>query len=141
MLSSQSTTAGSRLQRIQVGTIGAADAKPTTTALIPAQVLTGRVTYADTGKGVPHAPLEVRASFGRAVLPTEFETDDQGRFRVNPPPADRSFAVRAYPPAGQPYLMASKSLVWPKGAIEQSLDLTLPRGVLIRGTVTEEGSE
>ena len=61
-----------------------------TAALVPAQVLTGRVTYADTGKGVPHAPLEVMASHGGVAIPAEFETDDEGRFRVNPPPADRS---------------------------------------------------
>jgi hypothetical protein len=39
---------------------------------------------------------------------------------------------------GQPYLIAMNALVWPKGALEQSLDLALPRGVSLRGTVTEE---
>ena len=70
----------------------------------------------------------------------EFETDAEGRSRVNPPPADRSYSVTAYPPEGQPYLIAAKRLEWPKGALEQSLDLALPRGVLIHGKVTEEGS-
>ena len=36
--------------------------------------------------------------------------------------------------------MSSKKLDWPKGAIEHSLDLALPRGMLVRGRVTEEGS-
>ena len=63
-------------------------------------------------------------------------TDGSGRI---PRPATTS-RVNAAPPAGQPYLGASKSFDWPKGAIEHSLDLSLPRGVLIRGKVTEEGS-
>ncbi len=32
------------------------------------------------------------------------------------------------------------NLAWPKGATEQAVDLALPRGVLIRGKVTEEGT-
>jgi protocatechuate 3,4-dioxygenase beta subunit len=128
------------LQRIEVETNGASESKPMNAALVPAQILTGRVTYADSGKGVPHAPLDLYASRGRAAIPADFETDDEGRFRVNPPPADRSYNVWAYPPAGQPYLIAAKHLEWPKGALEQSLDIALPRGVLIHGKVTEEGS-
>jgi hypothetical protein len=111
-----------------------------TATLVPAQILTGRVTYADTGKGVPHAPLGVMSGQGRIGILSDFETDAEGRFRVNPPPADRSFNVTAFPPQGQPYLIATNRLEWPKGAIEQSLDLALPRGALIRGKVTEEGS-
>ena len=49
----------------------------------------------------------------------------QGRFRVNPPPADRTVTIIAYPPEGQPYLIATESIEWPKGALEQSLDLAL----------------
>ena len=128
------------LQTIQVETDGASESKSMTAALVPAQILTGRVTYADTGKGVPHAPLEVMASQGRVGILSEFETDAEGRFRVNPPPADRSYSVTAFPRQGQPYLIATKRLEWPKGALEQSLDLALPRGVLIHGKVTEEGS-
>jgi protocatechuate 3,4-dioxygenase beta subunit len=128
------------LQTIGVDTESASKSKPVTAALVPAQILNGRVTYGDTGKPVPHAPLEVWASHGRAVIPNGFETDAEGHFRVNPPPADRSYNVWAYPPEGQPYLIARKRLEWPKGALEVSLDLALPRGVLIHGKVTEEGS-
>ncbi len=59
---------------------------------------------------------------------------------MNPPPADRTVTIIAFAPEGQPYLTATVSIEWPKGALEQSLDLALPRGVLIHGTVTEEGS-
>ena len=54
--------------------------------------------------------------------------------------ADGIYNVWAYPPEGQPYLMDHQRIVWNKAALEQSVDLTLPRGVAIRGTVTEEGS-
>jgi RNA polymerase sigma factor (sigma-70 family) len=128
------------LQRIQVDTNVASDSKPMTAALVPAQILTGRVTYADTGKGAPHAPLHVMASHGTLRTPADFETDGEGRFRLNPPPADHSFYITAYPPAGQPYLAAEKGLEWPKGSLEQSFDLALRRGVSIHGKITEDGS-
>jgi hypothetical protein len=69
---------GFGLQRIPVEVTGDIDTKPLTAALVPAQVLTGRVTYADTRKGVPHAPLEVMASEGRIAIPVQFETDQEG---------------------------------------------------------------
>ncbi len=128
------------LQRIQVEPDDTSESKSMSAALVPPQTITGRVTYADTGEGVPHAPLEVRSSEGRVALVSEFETDETGRFRINPPPADRVFGITAYPPEGQPYLIAQGRIDWPKGALEQSLDLALPRGVLIRGTVTEAGT-
>ena len=128
------------LQRVQVEANAASESKPLTAALAPAQIITGRVTYADTGKGVPHAALDMLASQGRIAIPAEFETDADGRFRLNPPPADRSYNIRAYPPEGEPYLIVRKRLEWPKGALEQSLDIVLPRGILIHGKVTEEGS-
>jgi len=111
------------------------DPKKLTIALPPAQIITGRVTYADNGKPVPHAPLEV--STGLAF--THFEADGEGRFRVNPSPGDR-FSLTTQSPDGQPYLMVTKRIDWPKGAVEQSVDLSLPRGVVIVGKVTEEGS-
>ena len=128
------------LQTIEVETDGASESKPMTAALAPAQIVNVRVTYADTGKPVPHAPLEVMASRGRVAMVDESETDAEGRSRVNSWPADRAYSFTAYPPEGQPYLIASGRVEWPKGALEQSLDLALPRGVLIHGKVTEEGS-
>ena len=129
------------LQRIPVQANDASETRPMTAALIPAQTLSGRVTYADTGKGVPHAPLAVRSSTGRnTLLGSSFETDAEGRFRVNPPLADRLYGITAFPPKGQPYLIARKVVEWPKGAIEQSVDIALLRGILVRGKVTENGS-
>ena len=130
------------LQRIEVETDGTAKSKPLTMALEPAKVITGRVIYADTGKPAPNALLGVESSreddTGRS-LASDFETDAEGQFRINPPSGDR-YNVSAWPPAGQHYLTIRQRLDWPKGAVEQSLNLTLPRGVLIHGKVTDEGS-
>ena len=97
-------------------------------------------TYADTVEPVPHSPLRVGASSGRAQTIDESETDDAGLARINSWPADRSYSVTAYPPEGQPYLVASGRVEWPKGALEQTLEIALPRGVLVHGKVTEEGT-
>ena len=72
------------LERIEVETDDASESKPLTAALVPAQIVNVRVTYADTGKPVPHAPLEVMASQGRVAMLDESETDAEGRLRVNP---------------------------------------------------------
>jgi hypothetical protein len=88
------------VQDMEIVTDGNSGPKSMTAALVPAQMLVGRVTYADTGKGVPHAPLEV-ASIQRAFYSlSEFETDAEGRFRVNPRPSERGFRITAFPPRG-----------------------------------------
>jgi protocatechuate 3,4-dioxygenase beta subunit len=128
-------------QQIMIDTDGAADLKQLTMALEPAKIIKGRVTYADTGQPVPHALLYVAPLYqgGSGGGIAEFEADDDGRFRANPYSGD-GYSVRAYPPAAQPYLSKGQRFDWPKGAIEHSLDLALPRGVSIHGKVTEEGS-
>ena len=127
-------------QDFQIETDGNLESKQLTLALQPAQIITGRVTYADTGQPVSHASLQIgadKADGGRQF--TSFQTDDTGRFRANPSPGDR-FIVHADPPRGQPYLSVYKDFRWPKGSVEHAIDLVLPRGILVRGKVTEQGS-
>jgi len=109
--------------------------------LQPAQIVTGRVTYADNGKPAPHAWVSVNSSgeTQRGTRYSDFQADAEGRFRANPFSGDR-FLVVAHSPERQPYLSVRKSFDWPKGAVEHSVDLALPRGLPIRGKVTEEGS-
>ena len=77
---------------------------------------------------------------GRAIVPLEVRTDAEGRFRANASPSDR-YIVTAYPPPdGPPYLSLSQEFDWPKGAVEHSVDLALPRGISLAGKVIEEGS-
>jgi RNA polymerase sigma factor (sigma-70 family) len=129
------------LQRITIDTDATSDSKPVTLGLEPARTITGRATYADTSKPVPHARILVGA-YNPPVIGTyfrEYEADVEGRFRVNPLLADR-YSVYASPPDGQPYLGAGGLFAWPKGAVVHSVDWALPRGVLMRGKVTESGS-
>ena len=73
--------------------------KSMTLALEPARIIAGRVTDAETGQPIPHARLVVLAYKDGAGTPSEFEADDQGRFRVNPPSADH-YSISASSAAG-----------------------------------------
>ena len=116
-------------------------AKEHVQALEPARIVAGHVTCADTGEAVPHALLVVAATRERHGVPatSTFRADDRGRFRINPA-SGNFYEVEAQPAAGSPYLRAVKVLAWPKGAVEQAVNLRLPRGTLLRGTVIEAGS-
>ncbi len=93
------------------------------------------MTDADTGRPVPHALVAALGS-----VPSE--ADGDGRFRVAATAVGRlnRFVIRAASPDGAPYLVAEKEGEWPKGAVEQSVDLALTRGVVVRGKVIEEGT-
>jgi RNA polymerase sigma factor (sigma-70 family) len=131
------------LRNIEVEKDDAPGSKLVTETLEPAKVFIGRVTDAETGKPVPHARLVVHAAGGLIRQPqygiTRFQADANGRFRANPARGER-FQVLASPPDGKTYLQTQKSIDWPKGALEQTVDLALTRGAVIRGTVVEEGS-
>jgi protocatechuate 3,4-dioxygenase beta subunit len=108
-----------------------------TRALEPARVLEGRVTYADSGK--PAANVELMAwGWGSRV-----RTDRQGRYRLSsargPLYEEKEVGIlMAFPPEGEPYCNTQKEFRWPKGVVKHTLDLALPRGVLVRGKVTDE---
>jgi hypothetical protein len=110
-------------------------------AVEPARIVTGRVTYADTGQPARHSVVGIwiRREDGGSAWGADVETDLQGRFRANPG-SGRQYTLSTMAPEGGPYLNVGKEMEWPKGAIEHSVDLTLPRGILVRGKVTEEGS-
>jgi RNA polymerase sigma factor (sigma-70 family) len=115
--------------------------KPLAIALQPARTLSGRVTYADTGKPVPNVRVGVigfnQVGLGNLGAPTLFTTTDhEGRYRANPRGGAQG-TVHAVAPHGEPYLGASQGIAWPKGAITHSTDVALQRGVLVRGKVTE----
>jgi RNA polymerase sigma factor (sigma-70 family) len=111
-------------------------------SLAPAQILEGRVLYEDSGQPVAHARLTVYATdddFGSGSLGMDGQADAQGRFRFNPYPGNR-LTVTGYAPDGQPYLIKQQELKWPKGSVKQAVEVKLPRGVLVRGKVTEAPS-
>jgi beta-lactamase regulating signal transducer with metallopeptidase domain len=129
-------TVDPRLPLPRLGTIKVdpgPDPKPIAIALQPAKTIVGRVTFADTGRPIPHALVASGASYS--------EADAEGRFRVPVDPgAVGRFGVRTQSADGVPYLMAFKQGEWPKGAIEQSADIALIRGVVVGGKITEEGT-
>jgi RNA polymerase sigma factor (sigma-70 family) len=130
-------------QRIIVDTDDAPESKPVRVALEPAKIFTGRITYADTGKPVPHAPIEIVAYRGGPGYTNSYETDDQGYYRANPMATDR-YAMLVFAPGGQPYMNAHAGgafpFEWPKGEREHRVDLALRRGTMIHGKVVEEGT-
>ncbi len=127
-------------QRLLIDTDGAAVTKSITAAMEPAKVIIGRVTFADTGKPVPHAAISVWAYRAGPAYPSEYEADAEGNFRANPFSTDR-YAVNVQAPTGQPYLSAGTDIFeWTKGASERRVDLALPRGLALRGKVVEAGS-
>jgi RNA polymerase sigma factor (sigma-70 family) len=126
-------------QVVETGTDEISSKTPLAIALQPARTLSGRVTYADTGKPAPNVRVAVRGFYqpGPGLGPTFITTTDQeGRYRANPRGGDQGW-VHAIAPRGEPYLGASQAITWPKGAITHSTELALERGVLIRGKVTE----
>ncbi len=113
-------------------------------ALHPATIIEGRVLAADTGQPIPDAVIAVTADF-RSVPASAF-----GCSRPGSAPTTRggsgsirmratTFRMRAIPPEGQPYLPAEADFAWTKGAVKKEIDLTLPRGVLIRGNGDRTG--
>jgi RNA polymerase sigma factor (sigma-70 family) len=107
----------------------------------PPQVIDGRVVCEDTGKPMPNASLEVYTSTKSEegyLLPrgsVTGRTDERGHFKVSTLPGSSGFVV-VHPPQDQPYLVASKTFDWPKGAVRQEVEVKLSRGVLLHGKVT-----
>ena len=81
------------LQRIELATDEGPGAKVVSSTLQPAKIFTGRVTYADTGKPVPLAQLNVsaRGADQQGFRMSNFQADADGRFRANPWPGDLFF--------------------------------------------------
>jgi RNA polymerase sigma factor (sigma-70 family) len=114
--------------------------QPVVLSLSPARILEGRLTAEDTGQPLANVALVVETGAPGALRGyVEGRTDRDGRYRVRPFPGKR-LTVWAHPPHEMPYLALSQGLEWPAGAARQRADLSLPRGVLVRGTVKEARS-
>ena len=101
--------------------------------LSPAHVLSGRITYADSGKPVADAQLLLMMTGQNSHA----KTDANGRYQI--PISDSQYvSVYARPPTGRPYLTVKKTIEWPKGGVvRQTLDLALPRGIVASGKVAD----
>jgi RNA polymerase sigma factor (sigma-70 family) len=118
--------------RLEVSAAGANRTREAVLALEPVRTLTGQVTYADTARPAAGARVLVQAPG------SNFHTtaDAAGRYQVALAPS-ALIHVFAAPAEGQPYLVVQKSEDWPRGAVRHSIDVALPRGLVVQGTVTE----
>jgi beta-lactamase regulating signal transducer with metallopeptidase domain len=76
---------------------------------------------------------------GQSLPGVEVRTDDLGRYRLNLFRAD-AYTIAVHGPDGEPYLRTVAGVNWSKGAAHKEVNLTLVRGVIVRGKVTEEPS-
>jgi RNA polymerase sigma factor (sigma-70 family) len=106
----------------------------------PCKPIVGVVRDKDTGKPIPGA---VVTSYERAGDPISAKTDLQtvadreGRFRLLGMPKGEGNVIRAGPPEGQPYLMATKEVADTPGLGPVTVDIQLKRGVWIQGRVID----
>jgi RNA polymerase sigma factor (sigma-70 family) len=125
--------------------ISTQDGKEVTLLLEGPRVVEGRVTFADTSKPALGVRLRVTGYTKEVNQPTfengsvSGQADSKGRFRLLSFPGN-TIHISARAPAGTPYLDFATDLTWPKGAVKQQVQVTLPRGVLVRGRVTEAAS-
>jgi RNA polymerase sigma factor (sigma-70 family) len=106
--------------------------------LLPGQVVEGRIIYGDTRKPVPYARLMIVSPYI-----VDEKADADGRFRISIFSGQFSkgdVGVHAYAPDGELYMPASQGVHFDKGVVRREVELALPRGVPIRGKITEAGS-
>jgi len=110
----------------------------------PAQIFEGVVRYADTNEPAPFARLTIWASQqdpAGSMISVAGKADVQGRYRINPLPGVL-FGVTAYPPDGVPYLARQiRDISRKDAALVKQVDVSLPRGALVRGRVVESGTK
>ena len=111
--------------------------------LAPAQIFTGTVRYEDTGQPAPHARLMILSAqkeYG-GMLDNPGRADENGRYRISPRPGT-TFVIWAYPPDHTPYFVRQMRFIpWKEAGQSKVVDVTLPRGVLVKGKVVEQGSD
>jgi RNA polymerase sigma factor (sigma-70 family) len=139
-----------------------------TFSLAAARLIEGTVTDAGTGAPLARAQVQVypggsghppwptpsdwrgrRGLVGQGYAPQQLpvhhspavtgRTDARGRFRINPFLSDR-YVLLVAPADRGPYLTVKKTLHWPRGAAKQTVAVALPRGVCLRGQVSETPS-
>ncbi|WP_020466343.1 carboxypeptidase-like regulatory domain-containing protein, partial [Singulisphaera acidiphila] len=142
-LSIQVRAAGFGRQWLQFQT--KADVRAATLALGRAHIVEGRVTL---GKGGPAAvgayvraqSMSEKQGMGQYMGEAEATIADDGRYRLEAAPGG-SVRLEVYPsPEGaDAYLLRGEHVV-PGDSVSSHVDFALPRGVLVRGRVTEAGT-
>jgi hypothetical protein len=128
-------------QRFQADPVDAADQKEFTFSAVGARRVQVQVVGDDTREAVPDARVIAIASseeHGMGYLAVEGCTDGDGRLTLNVFPGDY-VRVIVHPPPGTAYRTLRQVVPWGRAA-GQPTRLALPRGVLVRGRVTEAGT-
>ncbi len=109
-----------------------------THTLRPARPVVGTIRDESTGQPLAGLTVEVIPMGRHGGMQVRTTTDAEGRFRV----ADRegeTYSVTAYPAPGSGLVAEHRGMLpWPDGANELRVDLSLRRGVTIRGRVVDE---
>ncbi len=120
------------------------DSEEPTIRLDTPRFVEGLVICKDTKEPMVGAWLSV--VFSNVNLPADnqfagiwVKTDEQGRFRVRGRPRE-CCTVYVYPPAGAAYPAWGESIKWPGQTARHEITVEVPRGILLRGRVVEEGS-
>lgn len=93
----------------------------------------GKVVFADTGEPVVEHSINL-ISDGRDV---DRRTEENGRFQFANVPAGASI-VQLYPPDNSEYLGVRLPVEVGSNAWDQSIQVSLPKGLAVRGTVVDE---
>ncbi len=108
----------------------------------PARIYEGAITYEDTHRPAANARVEIGSTEefpSRCIMNMAGRTDAAGRFRLNPN-SGKIFFLTVYPPDGEPYLIYEKRIDLADGQQPPKIEIALPRGVLLRGKITEKAS-
>jgi RNA polymerase sigma factor (sigma-70 family) len=127
---------------LRLGQAAANGAVMSTFTLTPAHWLEGCVRLGDSRRVAAGAEFVVISHSNPEVDPqgirTRGRTDAEGRFRVNVPRGE-SHEILVYPPEGSPFAFRRAEVASTQG-VSQQVDVTLPRGVLVKGKVVESPS-
>jgi RNA polymerase sigma factor (sigma-70 family) len=109
----------------------------------PCKPIMGVVRDKDTGKPIPGAIVtSFKIAGSNFVGRTEIQTvaDQDGKYRLTGLPKGEGNIIRAGPPEGQPYLMATHSVGDSPGLEPITADFNLKRGVWIAGQVKDKAT-
>jgi hypothetical protein len=93
--------------------------------------LTGRVTLADTGAPCRHSRIMFNSYFAWTAL-----TDDDGRFQISGLEFDRG-TLTVHGREGGDYVSRARVLRFQRDSRQPEVEISLPRGVMVTGTVVD----
>lgn len=110
-------------------------------AVAPGRIISGTVTAADTGK--PLAGVKVSSTVAGTTPPVRIATvtDKDGAYSLTGYPRNSAYWLRFEPAADQPYAaFLGYPATFSDDGKQATLDMKLPRGVIVTGTVTDKVS-